>query len=273
MNINETRPSLTGAAKAFAPKEAVAVDASRCKPDDYIANILKAFKVKLNPKCDVIYYPGSATDTSPSEIFPQARVMYVDIDEKSVSDLKQDGKEAHHFSAVDFVPNTQVDLLVLFGAGTFRMQPAKYVAVGGYVVCNNYYCEAEEVSKCDDFKLVGIVANNPNKSTEEPYILDINESGFNEYGKKVSNDEEFKQVADGYFFETAARLVQELTGKTTNITQEYAKLLDSGEKIGEDGGPNGTFIFRKGKQPLVLLPLPSLKPASAFVFQRFVRIC
>ena len=266
MNVRKTELGITETTKISTPEEVVTIP--KCKSDDCIASSLKVFKVKLNSKCDVIYYPGSATDTSPSEIFPQARVMYVDTDEKSVSALKQDGKEAHHFSALDFVPNTQVDLLVLFNAGTFRMQPAKYVAVGGYVVCNNYFREKEEVSKCDDFKLVGIVANNLNKSVEEPYILDTNESGFNEYGKKVTTDEEFRRV-DEYFFEMATYLVKKLTGKTTNITQEYAKLLGSGKKsVG--GGAEGASIFHEGRR-FALLPLPTLKPANAFVFQRVKR--
>lgn len=263
MNVRKAELGIPGATKVSTPGE---VDIPECKPDDYIASLLKTFKVKLNPKCDVIYYPGSATDVSPSEIFPQARVMYVDIDEQSVSDLKQDGKEAHRSSAFDFVPNTQVDLLVLFGAGTFRMQPAKYVAVGGYVVCNNYYSEASEISKCDDFELVGIVAHNPSKSVEEPYILDTDKNRFSDYGKPVETDEEFRQVSNGYHFEIAARIVRELTGKTTNIIQEYSKLLASGKKI--DADDDCVFIFREGKQPLVLLPLPTLKPTSAFVFQR-----
>ena len=276
MNVRKTESGIPSASKVSSPAEAV-INVSRCEPYDDIARILKTFKVKLNPKCDVIYYPGSATDTSPSEIFPQARVMYVDTDEKSVSALKQDGKEAYRSSAFDFVPNTQIDLLVLFGAGTFRRQPAKYVAVGGYVICNNYFYEEVDGKydnfelAGDDFELVGIVADNPNKSIEEPYIFDTNKSGFAGYEKPVENDEEFKQVSNDYWFNMATRLVKELTGKTTNITEEYAKLLESGKKVYKFGEMHRAYIFHEDRPPTLLLPLPTLKPVSAFVFQRIKR--
>ena len=49
----------------------------------------RVFNEALNPRLDVVYYPASENDVSPSEAFPGSRVIYVE-DGKIIIEEKRD---------------------------------------------------------------------------------------------------------------------------------------------------------------------------------------
>jgi len=79
---------------------------------DLVAKYL-LFKEKFNPKANVVYYPScGGNNISPSVAFLNSRIIYVDIDEKSVEVLKKGGFEAYAASALEFNPG-DVDILIM----------------------------------------------------------------------------------------------------------------------------------------------------------------
>ena len=227
-----------------------------------LVDAVNILKKELNPKCDIVLYPASSDDISPSEAFQSSRVIYVDISQDVVDKLNKNGYEAYLSSAQEFVPDKKVDVLLLLGAGTFEYKPCEHVALGGNVLCNDYYSEATEMSRNNNFKLVGIL-----KRIGRDYVFD-KENPYDCW--KVDEHEIKERFPD--FYREATSIVQNLRGNTTNVMQAYLELYDSAVDLEEDGTRMLTHENKRDVIFLNPLPLPRKKShdreGDFFVFQR-----
>lgn len=126
------------------------------------------FSHVFQPTLNVIYYPGSSTDTRPSntESFRKSRIIYLDNKQEAIQTLKGEHYEAHLGNAENFNPG-EVNLLLLLNF--YAEEPLKYVAKNGYVICNNHWTGTlRKMLGQSDFKLVGVfIDGNQRLSTDE----------------------------------------------------------------------------------------------------------
>ncbi len=228
------------------------------------------FREAIKQPVNVVYYPSCATDASPSVAFEKARVIYVDIEERAVNALKQAGYEAYNQSALEFKPDRPVDVLILLNPQIAPDIPSQYVREGGYVLCNDYHDTATAMHENKQFDFTGIIRRDE-RSGEK--ILDTQK--LNECWKTVETDEEFKQALFSWTavdYKEAADVVKKLTGKDTNILEEYKNIIKlRREMLGEvlskvDDLP----LQHEGEPILVRTVLPRKKGVAddLFVFQR-----
>lgn len=132
--------------------------------------LVRAFKIFANrflAEPQFIYYPSSSTDTSPSVVFPNSRIVYLDIDDKAISSLQRQGYEAVHDSALQYSLSEQSDLLLLLSPFVSYERPARNLKVGGYIFCNNWHHTARDISRSDEFELVGVIPDTKTAPTQE----------------------------------------------------------------------------------------------------------
>lgn len=98
------------------------------------------------------FYPSCGFDYSPSEIFSD--VLFLDKDEKAISELKNRGLNAVVGDALNF--DYSCDLLILINpsidAGKLipRFKPR-------FVICNNFHGTADELSKLEGYNMEGML--------------------------------------------------------------------------------------------------------------------
>lgn len=268
MNIHETNGagSINGSQRVGDVQKG---ETPKCNPDLFIGSCCNILRLGLNPTINTVCYPGPATDDSPSLIFPDARVIYIDTDKEAVSTLRTNGREAHECSARDFVPNIEYDLLVHFGASTFDLAQAKYVKVGGFAVCNNYYEEAQDFMACPDFEEVAIITEGPREGEHRQLVLDTNKEGFDDYKTTVESDEELQRVCS-FRYEQALQAVQKFGDVSRGVVAEYKRLYKKHKPDSAGGGAQGALVPQPGGRQnwYCLLPLPTKKEYHASVFQR-----
>lgn len=193
----------------------------------------QAFVEALKPHAKVVYYPSNGYDVSPSEAFPDSRVVYVDIDKQAVQTLQKSGFEAKWASAAGPVPGKpkipefaiplQADVLILLNPVIPYEIPAKKLASDGYILCNDYHGTATAVHKDSEFKIQGILRTNP--ETKKKFLDTENPE---QYWEEVDSEEAFKNAPmtwGAVNYTTAASIVEKVTGKTENILEEYKKLV------------------------------------------------
>lgn len=174
----------------------------------------------INPA--VVYHPCSGNYKTPSVVFPNARVVYVEKDARAVQAFKEAGLEAHEASATEYTPDAPVDLLILSNPTIPSKHPASTVRSGGYVFTNNYHGNATELKDDPDFELVGVVA-----PTAEGYTLDRED--LEQYWQTVSNDEEFRRARAGFgslHFATAKETVDHLKPGEGGVLERYQALIE-----------------------------------------------
>ncbi|MBM3227936.1 hypothetical protein FJZ27_03700 [Candidatus Peribacteria bacterium] len=108
-----------------------------------------------------ILYPCCGTDVTPSSVFPEAKVTYVDVDQNAIGALKSEGYQAFcarvpsgrsekdslsQHEAPLFTPETNPDLLILLNPQISPNDVISWVRDRGYVICNNYHGTADEMS-------------------------------------------------------------------------------------------------------------------------------
>ncbi|MFB6199278.1 MAG: hypothetical protein ABEJ83_00235 [Candidatus Nanohaloarchaea archaeon] len=71
-------------------------DVSAVEPGMRVERVLqiRALRKYLDLTPELVYYPGCGTDLAPSEGFPEADVLYVDIEEENISKLESEGYDA-----------------------------------------------------------------------------------------------------------------------------------------------------------------------------------
>ncbi len=154
-----------------------------------LAEQLQLFKTTLHPEARVIYYPSCNLDTTVSSIFPDARIIYVDLDKKIVDVLKEHNFEAMEADATQYSPDEQPDIVLLLNPVINPEKPASTVKENGYVICNNYHNTANNMHQNDEFELVGVVPPYKERST----ALDTQQ--LEDYFNSIETDEEFKKVS------------------------------------------------------------------------------
>lgn len=179
------------------------------------------FREKLKPKADVVYHPCGANDVSPSVAFPDSRVVYVDIDEKSVEALKTGGFEAHTASALEFDPG-EVDVLIMLNPQIPPDVPASHVVENGFVLSNDYHQTASVLHRNDQYQIRATIR----VSKGGELILDT--ENLEDYWKEIDTEEEFQNAPFDYgaaSYQMAVSVVEAVTGKRENVLTEYKKII------------------------------------------------
>lgn len=179
------------------------------------------FRERLKPKADVVYHPCGANDVSPSVAFPDSRVIYVDIDEKSVEALKKGGLEAHAASALSFDPG-DVDILIMLNPTISPDIPSSHVVESGFVLSNDYHGTASSLHRNNQYQLCAMVRT----SRGGELVLDT--ENLEDYWIEINTEEEFKNAPFDWGaanYAMAVPVVEAVTGKKENILVEYKKII------------------------------------------------
>jgi hypothetical protein len=243
------------------------------------------FKEKFNPKADIVYHPCGGADVSPSEVFPESRVVYADIHTQSVDALKKVGVEAHETSALEFNPG-DVDILIMLNPQIRPEFPASFVLPNGFVLCNDYHLTASLLKESGQFELRGVII----KNKEGELFCDT--ENLEDYFKEVETDEEFKRIPFTWGdlnYRHAMQTVEAITGKKENIVAEYKEIIkmarEQTRKINAEilkGNPGSeeffknkdteeVFTFEHNGEPfLIETSFPKKKGSNddLFVFQK-----
>ncbi|WP_459193222.1 hypothetical protein [Halosimplex sp. J119] len=127
--------------------------------DDRVAQY-RAVADRFDRSPDVVYYPGSGHDVSPSAAFPDARVVYGDVDAAAMADLDRAGYEAVGADAAGYELDSGADVIVFRNAGLLE-EPVvgANLRPGGLVLANDHLESARHVAGMDALELIGVVPN------------------------------------------------------------------------------------------------------------------
>ena len=230
------------------------------------------FKNSVGFQKGTIYHPCGATDVSPSEAFPDSRVIYADINDKSMLALRDTGYEAHIVDALTFNPGP-VDVLILLNPAIQPDVPASFVKEGGYILSNDYvHHRTATMLRGLDCELIAIIHN-----TEKGLVFDRDHP--EEYWQEIETDEEFKKAPlciGVVTYDFAKKIVGMIIGEQENILKGYMYIIDkiqnqklAGVSDVEDSISEINLTY-KGK--LLVLPtgIPRKKATGddIFVFQK-----
>lgn len=243
------------------------------------------FDEEVHPKKDVVYHPCGGNDVSPSVAFPDSKVIYVELDKKSVKALKKEGFNAHYASALKYNPGN-IDILIMLNPQIPPTIPANYVLNGGYVLCNDYHETATIMKGNPDFQLRGLIRSTPDRGL----IYDTDQP--ENYWKDIDTEEEFINAPFDWGamnYVMALPLVEAVTGKKENVLAEYKKILEMAKeqqrqenaelilknpelaKLLKDPDEETIFLYKhNGEQFPIVTQLPRKKGTvdDFFVFQR-----
>jgi hypothetical protein len=131
-------------------------------PAAHHVEALRDFGRLKGPRLERIYYPGCGRDTSPSIVFPEARITYVDSFLENVLSLREAGHyDTWFMDADDVVLREPADLAIVFHASVSVHVLAASLAVGGYLICDDAYGTARDAAKCPRFFFDGVIAHIP----------------------------------------------------------------------------------------------------------------
>jgi len=204
------------------PKPEVEPKTIEAKPHlDLIAKY-SLFREKFQPKADTVYHPCGATDVSPSVAFPASRVIYVDIDEKTVEALKEGGFEAYTASALEFDPG-DVDILIMLNPQISPDIPSSHVVENGFVLSNDYHGTASSLHHNKQYQLRAMVR----VSRGGELMLDT--ENLEDYWREIDTEEEFQNAPFDWGaanYQMAVPVVEAVTGKRENVLAEYKKIIN-----------------------------------------------
>lgn len=108
-----------------------------------------------------IYVPGSSNQVLPNiDVLQDSHILYADLDERVVKDLKEAGYNAIVADVEAVVPPMEIDLLILNGITVDK--PLQSVKKGGIIFSDGRMGSAENIAKRhQEFKLVGVVIEEP----------------------------------------------------------------------------------------------------------------
>lgn len=179
------------------------------------------FRERFKPKDDVVYHPCGANDVSPSVAFPNSRVIYVDIDDKSVEALKKGGFEAHTASALEFDPGN-VDILIMLNPTIPPDAPSSHVGENGFVLSNDYHGTASSLHRNEQYQLRAMVRTSKGRE------LMLDTENLEDYWREIDTEEEFQNAPFDWgaaHYTMAVPVVEAVTGKKENILAEYKKII------------------------------------------------
>ena len=178
------------------------------------------FRERFKPKADVVYHPCGDNDVSPSVAFPDSRVVYVDIDDKSIEALKKGGFEAHAASALEFDPG-DVDILIMLNPTIPPDVPSSHVVGNGFVLSNDYHGTASSLHRNEEYQLRAIV-----RTPKGEFVWDT--ENLEDYWKEIDSEEEFQNAPFDWGaanYAMAVPVVEAVTGKKENVLAEYKKII------------------------------------------------
>lgn len=118
----------------------------------------EAFADYFDVSPDVVYHPGSGHDVSPSETFPESRVVYVDVDETAMADLNRAGYEGVSADAAAYEVDQGADVIILRNAGMLEEPIVEAnLRADGWVLANDHLESATHLLDVDSLELVGVV--------------------------------------------------------------------------------------------------------------------
>jgi hypothetical protein len=173
------------------------------------------FRERFKPKADVVYHPCGANDISPSVTFSNSRVVYVDIDEKSVEALKKGGFEAYAASALEFNPG-DVDILIMLNPTISPDIPSSFVIESGFVLSNDYHATASSLHRNEYYQLRAMI-----RTVKGELVLDT--ENLEDYWKEIDTEEEFQNAPFDWGavdYNAAVQVVKAVTGNDENILAE-----------------------------------------------------
>jgi len=161
--------------------------------------------------CNTVLYPGSSVHITPSFYFQH--VVYVDIskiakeffdDIHSILNYINSNKKYKQSAYVQFIHGDYTkplpireenyDLLIALYAGETTQSCKKYVKLGGIILTNNHYGDAEELLRNSSLTIDGLIYRKGKK-----YVLekDVNDD-FKDIIRKHSNTEkDMKKTVGG----------------------------------------------------------------------------
>lgn len=143
---------------------------------------------------EVVYYPGSGHDVSPSEAFSESRVVYADVDAAAMHDLDQAGYEAVSADAAAHDLETPADLILFRNAGVIEEPIVEAnLRAGGWVLANDHLESARHLAGMDRLELVGVVPDD--WSGDAPAVRDSEEP--HETDRTVERSDAPRPVANG----------------------------------------------------------------------------
>lgn len=106
-----------------------------------------------------VFYPGCGTDRSPADAFGADRVLFMDIDQETVSALQKAGLDAVCQDAT--TAEGKFDMMLLFNPNIDAKKLIGRVGRGGVIVANNSHGSAQQVMESGEFRFVMRVARDP----------------------------------------------------------------------------------------------------------------
>ncbi|MFT4308851.1 MAG: hypothetical protein ACMXYM_05815 [Candidatus Woesearchaeota archaeon] len=102
-----------------------------------------------------VLYPASAHDATPATVFK--KTTFVDTDEAAIRTLKTAGYRAHHTDIRDYRAHEPHDLLILLNPEVPASWATPHLALGGYVLANDYNGSASELNETEGFELIATI--------------------------------------------------------------------------------------------------------------------
>lgn len=122
-----------------------------------------------------IYVPAAGTDTTPSAAYPDASVLYAEMDLAKVAAMQQAGFNTIRADINNAVPVSPADLVLLFETNGQREEidvVPLAVRQGGYVVDRHWTPSAPRFMTHPDFSLVGVVRRVRDEQGQEVLLFD-----------------------------------------------------------------------------------------------------
>ncbi len=180
---------------------------------------LKFFFSSCGAVVRVVYYPGSGTDTTPSNRFPGARIIYLDISPEEVASLVVLGHEAYVGDAQTYSLSAPADVVYIWNSPT----PGNLeccLCSSGFVVCNDWWKTASNLYQDSRFVHVARIDIAPRSDIATLYT---DQYDLKRYWETVETDNELRA---GGSFDYFRKVVERQTETTpASVVDAYKELL------------------------------------------------
>lgn len=212
-------------------------------------------------------YPGSSTDVTPSEVFVETDVVYIDVDSDAMEKLADEGYNAVIADGNTFATDRAFDAVFLYnqGFGPVTGFVDRNLAPSGVVICNEYHDAASELLEAEDYNLeVRIPTSqghefdtNPRRCFERietddqfkefrPDQYEHNRGLVDEYvGKEVGVLEGMPEVAEELSDKPMMDAMQESHTRLQMITDMFARPEEWVPPVRKSRLPDDLFVFRR----------------------------